>query len=284
MINGHRIYTIGLFGISVEIEYNCQEAGDFLHFLFQDLPPDDGPVSGRRFEILFVGKPLQMSLWQEERKIYCGASKHALAYILTNTILFECIVDNSDHQALHAAALTHGNTCILLPGKSGSGKSSLAAWLTARGSTYLTDELVLLSGDGVIHPFTRPLSLRQPTVAALSPYVHIDEAECLVGEEGTMVPHRSLNSQWAVSTPRLSCIVFPQFIDNHPATLTRLSNALGCMRLLGCYVNARNFTGHGFSELAGQVRNIAAYELKFGNFSDVSHVLQPLLESDRYGR
>lgn len=273
---------VGLFGTAVEIEYNNDEARELIHFLFRDLSPDGAPVSNRRFDVIMVGKPARISLWQEEKQLYFGESKHALASILVNEILYECIVNNSADQALHAAALACGDKGILLPGKSGSGKSSLAAWLTVWGCTYLTDELVLLSPEGLIRSFTRPFTLRQPTLAALTPTVHIDQAECFVGEAGTMVPHRCLNPRWAASTPRLCCLVFPKFIEHHPATLTKLTNAQGCMQLMGCYVNARNFAGHGFSELAGFVREVPSYELKFGSFSDVMQVLLPLLEQEQH--
>lgn len=136
MTSGHKAYRAGLFGTTVEIEYNSDEAGAFLHYLFQDLPPDEAPLSDRRFEVLFVGKPTRMSLWYEERQLYFGVSKHALASILAGEILYECVVNNKVDLAIHAAALTCGDCGILLPGKSGSGKSSLAAWLTAEGCTY----------------------------------------------------------------------------------------------------------------------------------------------------
>lgn len=282
MINGHKVYTAGLFGRNVEIEYNCKAAGDFIDFLFQDLPPGDGPTAKRRFELLFVGKPVRMSLWEGEKRIYFGESQHSLAYILANEILRECIVDNNVDQAIHAAAVICNGMSFLLPGKSGSGKSSLAAWLTLQGCTYLTDELVLLSRDGLINAFTRPLSLRQPTVDALSGgATNLDLTECIVGAEGAMVPHRLLNPQWSATTPQLSCMIFPEFIDNQPATLNKLSSAQGCMQLLGCYVNARNFAGHGFSELAGICRNVAAYELKFSSFDGLSEVLGTLFGREK---
>lgn len=281
MISERKTCRVGLFGITVEIEYNNDEARDLLHFLFQDLPQDEGPVFGRRFHVLMVGNPVRMSLWQEDRQLYFGDSKHALASILANEILYECIVNNSVDQALHAAALACGNRGILLPGKSGSGKSSLAAWLTAKGCTYLTDELVLLTREGYLRAFTRPLTLRPPTMAALTPSVHIDQAECLMGEEGTMVPHRCLNPRWSASTPRLACVVFPEFIAHHPATLTSLTSARGCMQLMGCHVNARNISGHGFDHLAEISRRVDFYSVKFGNFSDVLQVMQPLLVPER---
>ncbi|MDK9707816.1 MAG: hypothetical protein OEL83_12275 [Desulforhopalus sp.] len=277
MISGHQVYTVGLFGRNVEIEYNCKEAGDFINFLFQDLPPGDGPTAKRRFELIFVGKPVRMSLWEGEKKIYFGESAHTLAYILANEILHECIVDNNIDQAIHAAAVLWGGKSILLPGKSGSGKSSLAAWLALQGCTYLTDELVLLTQDGLIGAFTRPISLRRATIKALSGgTIGLDLSKCIAGAEGAMVPHRLLNPRWSAATPQLSCIIFPEFINNQPPVLTRLSKAQGCMQLLGCYVNARNFSGHGFSELAENCRNVVSYELKFGSFAGLREVLDPV--------
>ena len=43
---------------------------------------------------------------------------------------------------LHAAALAWQGDGLILCGKSSSGKSSLAAWLTADGFQYLTDEVI----------------------------------------------------------------------------------------------------------------------------------------------
>lgn len=283
MVKGNGTYIVGLFGRNVEIEYNNDEARELIHFLFQDLRPDEAPCSNRRFAVLMVGKPVRMSLWQGEKQLYFGESKHALATILANEILYECIVDNDVDLALHAAALVCGEEGILLPGKSGSGKSSLAAWLTTWGCTYLTDELVLLSPEGLVRAFTRPLTLRQPTVVALGPAVQSAKTPCLCGEEGVMVPHRCLNPRWSPATPRLSCIVFPEFIQHHPATLTRLTSAWGCMHLVGCCVNARNISLHGFDKLSALSRNIAFYALKFGDFSNVLNVLQPLFEPELSG-
>src|ERR1700690_902077 len=44
----------------------------------------------------------------------------------------------------HAAALAFDNRGIIICGQSGSGKSSIAAWLTANGFQYLTDEVISL--------------------------------------------------------------------------------------------------------------------------------------------
>jgi hypothetical protein len=271
-------YTVGFSECRVEVTYNNDAARELLHFLFQDLLPNDGPIAPRSFDVVFSGDPVQMSLWQGEKRLYFGQSRYALAVILTNEVVFECISINHTNHAVHAAALVNGGRAVLFPGQSGSGKSSLAAWLILQGWSYLTDELVFLTDDGLIRPFTRPLSLRPATVAALKSFVDVRETECLVEEAGAMIPHRHLNPDWQWMNPKLSVIIFPTFVAHHPATLTPISQAQGCMQLLGCHVNARNLSGHGFSEMARLVRGLSVYELKYGSFSDVLPTLQLLVE------
>lgn len=271
-------YRVGLFGVTVEIDYNSNEAWQLINFLFKDLPHEKALVSNRRFDLIMAGSPTRMSLWQDEKQLYFGKSKHALAYILINEMIYECITNSVRDQALHAAALVFKGKGILLPGKSGSGKSSLAAWLTSRGHTYLTDELVLVSSRGIMRAFTRPLSLAQKSIAALSLHMPLNQAECLIGRWGTMVPHRCLNPQWSGSTPRLAYIVFPHYKHHQPTTITKLTSAQSCLKLMSCYVNARSFNEHGFSELAGLARTAVSYELQFGRFSDVEDVLEQHLQ------
>ena len=278
-------YTAGLFSVTIKIDYNGAEARAFLDFLLGDLPGDsDLPVSTRRFAVVIVGKPQKMSLWLGERQLYFGESAQEMAYILINEIVYECITASSGHQAFHAAGLTAAGQGILLPGKSGSGKSSIAAWLTAQGCTYLSDELVLLAPDRRLLPLTRPLCLKPPSFAALQQKIAIKEEDILAGPKGVMIPHRLLNPTWQPANPQLTTIIFPEFVAGHPASLTPISSAKSCMQLLACHVNARNIPGHGFAELAEICRTSTSYELKFGDFSSLSAAFAPLLADRELGR
>ena len=56
----------------------------------------------------------------------------------------------------HAAALVRGEHTLLLPGKSGVGKSTLALALSLQGFELLGEDVVFMDADnGVIHPFPR---------------------------------------------------------------------------------------------------------------------------------
>ncbi len=65
------------------------------------------------------------------------------------------------HLLLHAAAVERGGKAVLMTGNSGAGKSTLAALLGERGWRFLGDEFALVDlDDGRIHPFPRPVSLK----------------------------------------------------------------------------------------------------------------------------
>jgi predicted 2-oxoglutarate/Fe(II)-dependent dioxygenase YbiX len=74
-----------------------------------------------------------------------------------------------DHQvAMHARGVlfVHAGTvgwrdhAILVPGRSMTGKSTLVAELVRRGARYYSDEYAVIDDRGRVHPYTRPLSLR----------------------------------------------------------------------------------------------------------------------------
>lgn len=62
--------------------------------------------------------------------------------------------------AIHAGTVAWGEQALLLPGMSHAGKSSLVAELVRRGARYFSDEYGLIDGDGAVHPYPRPLMLR----------------------------------------------------------------------------------------------------------------------------
>ena len=67
-----------------------------------------------------------------------------------------------DHVFVHAGVVAHRGGALLLPGRSLTGKSTLVAALVVQGATYLSDEYAVLDAEGAVHPYAKPLSLRNP--------------------------------------------------------------------------------------------------------------------------
>jgi Rps23 Pro-64 3,4-dihydroxylase Tpa1-like proline 4-hydroxylase len=61
---------------------------------------------------------------------------------------------------IHAGVVGWRDTGILVPGGSHSGKSTLVAELLRLGAVYYSDEYAIVDGEGFVHPYARPISLR----------------------------------------------------------------------------------------------------------------------------
>ena len=64
---------------------------------------------------------------------------------------------------VHAGVVGWQGGAIVIPGRTHSGKSSLVAALVAAGATYYSDEYAVLDDAGLVHPFARPLGIRDAT-------------------------------------------------------------------------------------------------------------------------
>jgi hypothetical protein len=61
---------------------------------------------------------------------------------------------------VHAGVVGWRGKALLLPGRSFAGKTTLVSELLRAGATYYSDEYAVLDAQGRVHPYARPLSLR----------------------------------------------------------------------------------------------------------------------------
>jgi hypothetical protein len=62
---------------------------------------------------------------------------------------------------VHAGVVGWKGHAIVIPGRSYSGKSTLVAELVRAGATYYSDEYAVLDSRGRVHPFSKPIELRE---------------------------------------------------------------------------------------------------------------------------
>jgi hypothetical protein len=63
-------------------------------------------------------------------------------------------------RAVHAGVVAWNGRVLLFPGASHAGKSALTNEFLRRGATYFSDEYALIDADGYVHPYPRPLLVR----------------------------------------------------------------------------------------------------------------------------
>ena len=62
---------------------------------------------------------------------------------------------------VHAGVVRWRGQGIVIPGRSLSGKSTLVRELVKAGATYYSDEYAVCDSQGRVHPYPKPLSLRE---------------------------------------------------------------------------------------------------------------------------
>ena len=109
---------------------------------------DNGPTSADRFALYLDDLPLVLCTDQ------ASAVRHVLWHVNS-----EVIRQSSAKVLIHAAGAVVGRAGVLMPAPMDSGKTTLVAGLVRSGAAYLTDELVALGADRVMHPYPRPMNL-----------------------------------------------------------------------------------------------------------------------------
>jgi hypothetical protein len=133
------------------------------------LPPDWQALEASAIDSIYF-------LWIGEGKH--GAEEHRLYHgnrlvrqrddvdwlliALESELQMEIAEHARDRIFLHAGVVGWKGKALLLPGRSMAGKSTLVEALVRAGATYCSDEYAVLDQAGQVHPYARPLSLRQP--------------------------------------------------------------------------------------------------------------------------
>lgn len=271
MTNQHKVYSIQFGDQAFEILCNNEDAYSIAEFLFLDFPVNQKHPATLQYDIISSGPRPMLSLWEGEKRIYFGTSRYELAYLLMNEIIYHCIKNNDSHHALHAGCVYKDDRCILLPGKSGNGKSTLTSWLVKSGFQYLTDELVFLDSNAKILPMTRPISLKVGTDH--DSWILSDHHDKIITcATGSMIPHRLFNENFTPKQPKLTDIIYPQFKSDTPSKLQEISPARSSLYLLSSHVNARNLKGHGVSDISSIIKQCRSFTLSYGSFDDLQKI------------
>jgi hypothetical protein len=83
-----------------------------------------------------------------------------LALMLLDSQLRLYLGTKADAVFVHAGAVTHNGTALVMPGHSFAGKTTLVAALVRAGATYYSDEFAIIDERGLVHPYAKSLTIR----------------------------------------------------------------------------------------------------------------------------
>jgi len=157
------------------------------------------------------------------------------------------------YQVIHAGVVARGQRAVILPGRSGAGKTELCAACIREGFTYLSDEQAALDRrSGLLSPYAKPLGIGDRVVAP--------------AEIGPLRPTQP--------TPP-AAIVFPNYhvaaIEPAPSTVPP------SLALLGLCAHAKHVDREGFLWLAGLARTCPTLSVTYARSADAIAVVEEAL-------
>jgi hypothetical protein len=201
--------------------------------------------------------------------------------MLHANILLMAYQSSSCLAALHAAAVTRGGDCILMPATSGSGKSTLTAALLSQGFGYGSDDLALLTHEPVrIRPVPTCLGLKSGSWDVLRDvFPEISRLPTHLRADGKQVRYLTPPAIDANRTYKASAIVFPLWSPGQQrAQIRRIGSAEGLSRLAASGYDLRNRINAEIVEcLIRWISGLPCFELRYDRPTDAAPIMSGLL-------
>jgi HprK-related kinase A len=180
---------------------------------------------------------------------------------------------------LHAASVEKDGLGLIITGESGSGKSTLSAVLGANGWRFMGDEFVLLEPEtGAMHPFPRPISLKNASISALEAILPENRfGPRLTGTPKGDIRHLRPDSGAIAAMDQTAMprrIVFPRF--GHDAAVRDVPPGEAFVRLTQASTNYTALGERGFDALTQLVTTVPAKAIDYPDTATVLEMIGSL--------
>lgn len=106
------------------------------------------------------GREHGYTLIQGTEEIARDCSLAQLLHVLEQSVHIQVGAYARNHVFVHAGVVAWKGQAIMVPGRSGVGKSTLVKAMVDAGATYYSDEFAVVRVHGSVEPYPRPLALR----------------------------------------------------------------------------------------------------------------------------
>lgn len=165
---------------------------------------------------------------------------------------------------VHAGVVGWNGRAILIPGRSGAGKTSLVAALVRAGASYYSDEFAPLDARGRVHPYPRPLAIRE----AGSP-------------RGTKYPIESLGGRAGTKPLPVGLVAVTRFAPQATTRLRVLTPGQAILAMMDNTVSARTQPARALAALAQVASAAICLKGKRGEADETARTLLRRLDATR---
>jgi hypothetical protein len=155
--------SFSAYGVNIGFQADLKEG---LNSFEQFLPfgcKKSNPKKLDRIYSIFRDASGKFKLYADARKV--DESDEVEEILLRFQSHSQLFIATHAHQKafIHAGVVAVGGRAVLIPGRSYAGKTTLVAEFIKAGAIYYSDEYAVLDQLGRVHPYPKPLSLRDQT-------------------------------------------------------------------------------------------------------------------------
>ena len=265
--------------LGARLSVRCQDAGlgRFLEAFLAPFPAAD--AAGTTVDLVEAGSG-RWGAYQGGERLLWAPSVRELARSLVWLLNALALNAPSSQVYVHAAVASRAGKAVILPGRSGAGKTTLVTALALAGWTYLSDEVAALDlRRDLVHPYPRPLALEEGSWGMFPgagdrwpadvPELVTDLLLLLPGTLGPSEPP---------GPARPAAIVFPEVVPGAAAALHPIGRAETLERLVALTFNLRALGADGFRGLADAVGRSTCRRLTLDGVEAAPALLRALIE------
>jgi hypothetical protein len=170
---------------------------------------------------------------------------------------------------LHAGVVATAAGAIVLPGRSGLGKSTLVAALCQAGFAYFSDDIAILSGPPPrVFPFMKAVSLKRGGVRALGDRGGVVSAFEAIRPDGSVVRHLTPPRLAGSSGKPVRYVLVLNRRPQHPVALRPVPRVRALAELAAHSMNLPHHGRHGLEILSQVVEGADCYELTYSRLPE----------------
>lgn len=233
---------------------------------------EDGPIIAE-YRIV-PGADGAFTLSRGDQELLAGVDLGTVLAHLMQDALTQLNGASTTHLIFHAAAIASAGKAVVLFGKTGWGKSTLAASLVASGLQYLTDEVIALPFEdtGQISGLCRSLVLKKGSGYLLERWKDQPEVEGLLRfkDGGAWVDPTVLNPLAVQLAARPRLLVFAHYLAGEALLAGQMTAGDSLFHMLQGLVNARNFPDGGLAAASRLARGVPAFSLTYSDLDEAA--------------
>jgi hypothetical protein len=251
--------TLRAYGVSVGVRTNDQ---GLMGEILDCLPPGWRHAKNPKVEVIYSlirGGESATGKIRHFNMLYFNGSRLARTMKLERVLeIFESSIrlyvsENSSRRVfVHAGAVGWRGQAIIIPGRSFSGKTTLVRELVRAGATYYSDEYAVLDRHGHVHPYVKPLSIRENGAVSQTNY----SVEDLGGRSG-------------VKPLPVRLVIITTYRHGARWRPVRLSGGMGALEILANTVPARRQPQASMAALQRVVSGAAIYKSPRGEATEI---------------